>query len=194
MKDTWYADQSDLVKWGTLAHLAESHSLEVIVQVTYLRPGKRAPLSNGESEVPIPPAVWTFFRNVIAVRQLGDSLKRRIIVIDELFVPQCRRQYRESVVAALRREPGPKVVLLDPDTGIAPKKPSGKHVTTEDVVAAWDALRPGDWLAIYQHRSRRKNWKEQARDSFAAVCQVTVQLYGAPKIASDVVLLAARKP
>ncbi len=36
MKDTWYADQRDLVKWGTLAHLAERRSLTAIVQVAYI--------------------------------------------------------------------------------------------------------------------------------------------------------------
>jgi len=36
VKDTWYADQRDLMKWGTLAHHAERHSLTAIVQVAYI--------------------------------------------------------------------------------------------------------------------------------------------------------------
>ncbi len=33
MRNTWYADQRDVVKWGMLAHIAERHSLAAIVQV-----------------------------------------------------------------------------------------------------------------------------------------------------------------
>ena len=194
MKDTWYADQRDLVKWGTLAHLAERHSLAAIVQVAYLRPGTRGALLNGKGEVPISPAVWSFFRDVTAVRSLGDLLHRRIVVIDAPFIPQRRRQYRKNVVESVRSVASAKIVLLDPDTGIAPAKPSGKHVTTEDIAAVWEALQSGDWLAVYQHQSRSKTWKHDARDRFASVCGNDVELYSAPKIAADVLFLATRKP
>ena len=194
MKDTWYADQRDLVKWGTLAHLAERHSLAAIVQVAYLRPGKRGALLNGKGEVPISPAVWSFFREVTAVRSLGDLLHRRIVVIDAHFIPQRRRQYRQAVVESVRSVASSKIVLLDPYTGIAPAKPSGKHVTTEDIAAVWEVLQPGDWIAVYQHQSRSKTWKHDARDRFAAVCGNDVELYSAPEIATDVLFLARRKP
>jgi len=194
VKDTWYSDQRDLVKWGTLAHLAERHSLAAIVQVAYLRPGKRPLLSNGTGEVPIPPAVWGFFRDVTAVRGLGTLLQRHVVVIDEPFVPRRRRQYRQAVVDALSGIDRPKIVLMDPDTGLSPAKPSGKHITADDLAAVWEVLASGDWLAVYQHRSRSRVWKEEARARFAAVCGEAVQLYAAPKIASDVILLAKRKP
>lgn len=194
MRDTWYADQRDLVKWGTLAHLAERHSLAAIVQVAYLRPGRRNALVNGNGEVPIPAAVWSFFRDVTAVCNLGPLLHRKIIVIDKPFMPRRRRQYREAVVESLRSVEGPKIVLLDPDTGIAPAKPSGKHATAEDIAAVWEVLQPGDWIAVYQHRSRSKTWKKDARERFAAVCGDAVQQYAAPKIASDVLFLAEQKP
>ncbi|MGH2397071.1 MAG: hypothetical protein ACRDFW_08795 [bacterium] len=194
MKDTWYADQRDLVKWGTLAHVAERHSLAAIVQVAYLRPGTRGALLNGNGEVPISPAVWSFFRDITTVRNLGDLLHRRIVVIDKPFMPQRRRQYRQAVVESVRSVESSKIVLLDPDTGIAPAKPSGKHVTTEDIAAVWEVLQSGDWIAVYQHRSRSKTWKQDARDRFAAVCGNAVQVYAAPTIASDVLFLAKRKP
>jgi len=194
VKDTWYADQRDLVKWGTLALLAERHSLAAIVQVAYLRPGTRGALLNGKGEVPISPAVWSFFRDVTAVRSLGDLLHRRIVVIDAPFIPQRRRQYRQAVVESVRSVASSKIVLLDPDTGIAPAKPSGKHVTTEDIAAVWEILQSGDWLAVYQHQSRSKTWKHDARDRFAAVCGNDVELYSAPKITADVLFLARRKP
>jgi hypothetical protein len=183
-----------LVKWGTLAHLAEQHSLAVIVQVAYLRLGTRGVLLSGKNEVPISPAVWSFFRNVTAVVSLGDLLHRRVVVIDAPFIPQRRRQYRQAVVESVRGVASSKIVLLDPDTGIAPAKPSGKHVTAEDIAAVWEVLQPGDWIAVYQHRSRSKTWKEDARDRFAAVCGNNVEQYSAPKIAADVLFLGKRKP
>lgn len=194
MRDTWYADQRDLVKWGTLAHLAERHSLAAIVQVAYLRSGERNALLSGDGEVPIPRAVWSFFRDVRAVRDLGRLLHREIIVIDEPFRPRRRQQYREAVVESLRSIEGRKIVLLDPDTGIAPAKPSGKHATAEDIAAVWEVLQPGDWIAVYQHRSRSKTWKQDARERFAAVCGDAVCQFAAPKIASDVLFLAEQKP
>lgn len=194
MKDTWYADHRDLVKWGTLAHLAERHSLVAIVQVAYLRSGTRPALFNGNAEVPLSASVWSFFRDVTSVRGLGDLLHRRIVVVDAPFIPQRRREYRQGVVEALRHVTSSKIVLLDPDTGIAPAKASGKHATVEDIAAVWEVLQPGDWIAVYQHQFRSKTWKQDARDRFAAVCGVDVELYSAPRIAADVLLLAGRKP
>jgi len=194
VRDTWYADHRDLVKWGTLAHIAERQSLAAIVQVAYLRRGTQGALQNGSAEVPIAPAVWSFFRDVTAVRSLGEILSRRIVVIDKPFTPQRRREYRLAVVESVRSIESSKIVLLDPDTGIAPSKPSGKHVTAEDIAAVWEALQPGDWIAVYQHRSRNKTWKQGAQDRFTDVCGNGVQVYQATKIAPDVILLAKRKP
>lgn len=194
MKDTWYGDHRDLVKWGTLAHLAEHNSLEAIVQVAYLRSGTRGTLLNGKSEAPISPAVWSFFRKVTAVCSLGDLLHRQIIVMDAPFIPRRRRQYRQAVVEFVQSIVSSKIVLLDPDTGIAPSKPSGKHVTTEDIAAVWEVLQTGDWLAVYQHQSRSKTWKHDARDRSATVCGNDVEVYSAPRIAPDVLFLARRKP
>ena len=51
MKDTWYGDNRDIVKWGTLAHLAARESIKTIVQIPYLRPGDRPPLQTGSGEL-----------------------------------------------------------------------------------------------------------------------------------------------
>lgn len=194
MKDTWYGDHRDLVKWGTLAHLAQRHALAAIVQVAYLRPGKRPLLHDGRAEVPISPAVWAFFRDPGAVRGLAGTLKCRIVPLHDTFVPRQRKQYREKIIEAVRAVEGAKIVLLDPDTGIAASRATGKHVTTEDMTAVWQVLASGDWLAVYQHRYRDKCWREKARAKLAAVCGTSVELFSAPDVASDVVFLAAQRP
>ena len=194
VKDIWYGDRRDLVKWATLAHLAERHSLMTIVQVPYLRFGARGTLQFDDGQVPILSEVWSFFRDITAVRSLGDILRRQIVVIDEPFVPGRRPAYRHRVVEAVKALESPKIVLLDPDTGLAPAKPTSKHATREDVAAVWEVLQPGDWLAVYQHRSHNKTWKQDAAKRFASMCGDNVELYDAPDIASDVLFLAKRKP
>jgi len=90
MRDTWFADQRDLVKWGALVHLAEQHSLSTIVQVPYLRQGRRERLHIERGEADIHPEVWAFFRDVGSIEALGKRLKRRIVVVDSSFDPRNR--------------------------------------------------------------------------------------------------------
>ena len=40
MRDTWYGDRADLVKWGTLIHLAQREKLGRVVQIAFLRRGE----------------------------------------------------------------------------------------------------------------------------------------------------------
>lgn len=43
MRDIWYSDNRDLVKWGVLAHIARTQFLKTIVQVPYWRQEMRQP-------------------------------------------------------------------------------------------------------------------------------------------------------
>lgn len=38
MRDQWYGDNRDLVKWGGLLELVRRHSVKHVLQVLYLRP------------------------------------------------------------------------------------------------------------------------------------------------------------
>ena len=194
MRDTWYGDKRDLVKWGTLAHIAQRESLDLIVQVPYLRCGERPPLHTNLGHVQIDIAVWSFFRNVYAVEALGAAFGRRIVVIQDAFDRRKRETYRQRVASELARFPQPKVVLLDPDTGIAAGRASGEHVDAEDIKAAWYPLRIGDWLVVYQHASRRKTWREEAQQRFVAACDAKhTEVFTAPEIAWDVAFISAKK-
>lgn len=193
MKDTWYADNRDLVKWGTLAHVAQREALDLIVQVPYLRSGKKALLHTGKETIELPPSVWSFFRNVSAVSSLGKSLGLDIVVISEEFEPQRRAAYCRALIDRISNLSQSKVVLLDPDTGLAPATPRAEHVTASEVEVVWDALREGDWLILYQHAWRDRNWKDDARLKFAAACGVECEMFTAPDIASDVAFFAAKK-
>jgi hypothetical protein len=182
------------VKWGTLAHIAERERLQLIVQVPYPRRGPRPSLRTSDREVAIQPAVWDFFRDLSAVEELGKTLGRKVVVIPDIFDPRQRQRYNQAVIDRLGSLPAPKVVLLDPDTGLASGRPSAKHVTPADVQVIWNAINRDDWLVLYQHASRTKTWRTDARRRFAAICGVQeCEEFTAPDISWDVVFLAVRK-
>ena len=195
MRECWYADKRDLAKWGTLAYIAQREDLQLIVQVPYLRRDARPSLRTRDGEVGIEPAVWDFFRDLSAVEALGKALRRKIVVILDSFDPRQRQRYNEAVINRLRGLPAPKVVLLDPDTGLAAGKHCAEHVTPADVQAAWNAINRGDWLVLYQHASRTEVWRTDGRQRFAAACGLKeCEEFTAPKISADVAFFAAKKP
>ena len=57
MKDIWYGDEGDVVKWSVLLHLARSEGLRLIVQVAFFRHEEPA-LETPDCEVDIPDEVW----------------------------------------------------------------------------------------------------------------------------------------
>lgn len=176
-------------------HIAQQHRLHTIVQVGFFRPGKRAPLVTGSGDVPIDSEVWDFFRDIHRVRSLGRRLGRRVVVIGDKFDPRSRERYRQTVAGEVHRLRAGKVVLLDPDTGIEPGDAAPEHVTVSDVQAVWEALRPRDWLVLYQHASRNAHWQALAKRKFATACsRATVEVFTAPEIASDVAFFGARRP
>lgn len=197
MNDMWYADKRDLVKWGTLVHLASRESLQLIVQVPFLRtPSQDCRLRVSREGQPEAVAeVWEFFRNVHAITALGSRIGRRIVVLGDSFCPDNRSAYRGGIAKAIQGFTEPKAVLLDPDTGLArERRATAKHATHEDVQAIWRILNPGDWLVLYQHAPRAKEWQEPARDSFRQACGAqAVVMFTAEQIAVDVALFAAQK-
>jgi hypothetical protein len=79
LRDTWCGDKRELVKWGTLAHIAQREALDLIVQVPYLRYGERAQLQTSNGEVQIQSSIWNFFRNVSADAGLSGFFKKRSV-------------------------------------------------------------------------------------------------------------------
>ena len=88
MRDCWYADQRDLVKWASLIHLAQSSRSDAILQVAFYRPEDELPklFLNGDS-VPFPPAVYSHFRNVDHIKTLeaASLAGLRIEVFKDIF-------------------------------------------------------------------------------------------------------------
>jgi hypothetical protein len=194
MRDSWYSDDRDLVKWAALVHLATREQLRAVVQVAMFRPGKRVTLDTVSGVITVPEAVWAHFRDLRSIRALGEAVGLEISIIDDRFASKHRVVYFKRVAEALRRMLGPKAVLLDPDTGFEPGKPNAKHITGGDLRTTWDALGAGDWLLLYQHRWRDTRWKEDARSKFRGACDgADVEMFRASGSPGDVILLGARK-
>lgn len=195
MRDQWYANDRDVVKWSALVHLARRESIPTIVQVAMCRPDPPpAPLATALGKVECPSEVVRHFRNLEDIQRLAGATG---LVIEVLLAPfRDRVRYFGGVVERIRRErAGALLVFLDPDIGVVSERPGPEHVSSSEVATLFEALRPGDLLVCYQHGRRQKDWRGKARRAFAnapGVPSFDVEVL-ASDLARDVLLLAARK-
>ena len=199
MRDQWYGDKRDIVKWATLVHLAREQAIKTIFWVVFYRPDdKPEPLRFGKQTFEIPTEVWQHFRNIRHIKRLQKATNLKIKIFRE---PWGKGKDRRSSyikratqkLSAGRR--GRAVVLLDPDTGISTED-SEKHVSNEAVGKIYRALRTGDTLVLYQHAQRyNKDWHETTRKRFADAIEIPVEKARMvqSKIASDVAFFVATK-
>ncbi len=196
MRDTWYGDHRDLIKWGMLVHLARREGIRRIVQIAFLREDAKPTLKTDRGDVDIADEVWSHFRNVKLVEKLGQDAKSKleVEVIDQPFDHKRREAYIQNVSKLLKDHREKKVVLLDPDNGIEPQRAGPEHVKKTEVKEIWSSVRPLGWLVLYQHRRRSVDWLDLTREEFRRACSTEeVETYRAPHIANDVAFFAARR-
>jgi len=195
MRDLWYGDKRDLVKWTVLVHLADRHRADRIVQVAYHRESKYPSVTIGGEKVKIPNAVVEHFRDIAKAAMI--PCRAAVSVLDIPF--QDRETYAQSVASSLKFFSQEKcVVLLDPDTGLAPVHPTMAHVLDTEVRAIWEMLKSGDILVLYQHQTNRRGekWMDPKKSQFERALGVPE---GAAELAfeseaADVALLYIVKP
>ena len=167
MRDEWYSDKRDLVKWAVLLQLAELHKIATILQVAYYRPtpwdGKSIEID--DCAYPLPIEVVSHFRNIKNIAKLASNA--RVKVLDA----PChdRAEYLQRILMGIRKLPKePAIVFLDPDTGLEPKTATLKHVREKELQKIWHVLRPGDLLVFYQHQTNRggRPWVEKKKAQF----------------------------
>lgn len=195
MRTIWFGDNRDLVKWATLLHVARQHNLSVILQICFLNPHEFPPVTVDGVTVPVPREVIKQFRSLRSVERLSKAV--------EIKVFDCplrnRVDYLNEAIRYIGQFSGrQRGVFLDPDTGLAPRRPDMTHVTENEVREFWTALEPRDVLMLYQHQTNRDGspWVEQKRKQFAAAIRVPlpeVKVGRAESIARDVVFYYARK-
>lgn len=196
MQTQWYGDKRDVVKWATLIHLCKEQALRIIVQVPFLNDAEFShELRIDRQPKQFPKTVWSHFRDLKHIEELGRHENLDIHIIDGQFSQGERAAYISRVSETVDRYiEFPKAVLLDPDTGISPQTPDARHVMMEEITTVWRRLKQGDWLVLYQHASRKKNWRTAQRGKFARACGgVPVRTYDCGTIAHDVVFFCTRR-
>lgn len=195
MRELYYSDKRDLVKWGVLVELAARHRVRHILQVLYYRPTVWPDLEIDGLRVALPDVVVRHFRDLKTI--CGLECHATVDVVDEPFGD--RRTYLELVLDRLRsRSESPGIVFLDPDTGLAPRSAGPEHVLESELAAIWRALPLGDLLVFYQHQTNRNGepWIQPKKAQFQRAVGLRSDDVGigqAPQIASDVVFFFAQK-
>lgn len=196
MRNAWYGDKRDIVKWSVLLQLAKKYRLSVIVQICFLNMYEFPPIYLDGETFPVPSEVLKQFRTIRSVESISEKV--RVAVFDELFSD--RRQYLSNALRFIRQfAEYPRAIFLDPDTGLAPSKASVKHVTDDEINSFWSMLSPGDILVIYQHKTNYagKPWIEDKKQQLAQAIHVdasNVKVANGEQIADDVVFFYVCKP
>lgn len=170
MREQFYGDSRDVSKWSVIAQLAAGHQVRNVLQVAMLRPDR--PDTQGSTRhdpLYCHPRVKAFFdrERQIGVRDLRRvsslpahcNFSFRVDVVGEGFWGEgfgpYRAAYFRGVLARLAALSDPKLVLLDPDTGITTERyPSPEHVGVKELSTVHECLVQGDVLLIYQHKPR----------------------------------------
>lgn len=194
MRDIYFGDRRDRVKWGALVHIARKAGLRSILQVAYSRNLENRKLETPAGTVDIDDEVWRFFSSLDRVVDLGTKLGLTIRVVDAPFAKATRSRYFDQVLADLALMPRPALVFLDPDTGVSDRA-EVEHTDRSDAECVWRALQPGEWLVVYQHADHTSTWLDRRRALLAHWCEgVDVVAYTGSPIARDVALLAVTRP
>jgi hypothetical protein len=207
MRNQWYGDKRDLVKWGVLLRLAHLYGAGRILQVAYYRETAwDCPLMLDAQQYPIDKAVIDHFRNIRNIRKL--PAQPRIDVITSRFSD--RQRYTQEILREIASSGDKSIVFLDPDTGLEPQGKAGlKHVRESELFQIWAGMRAGDVLVLYQHqtnRDARRPWIDSKRAQFERALGLppaTAKVARAAKVPSnsgmlqlarDVVFFYCQKP
>jgi hypothetical protein len=206
VRDKWYGDKHDLVKWSVLLKLASSYHTNTIVQAAYYRPETIPPkaIEIDGRKCSLPCAVYKHFRNVMDITRMRSS-GVRIKVVDSVWSAEVRKSsaYMQDVKTkrAQLSIDSPCIIFLDPDTGLEPPKsnPKLEHVLESELKQIWkEIVREDDVLVFYQHKAGRKkgeSWIRPKKEQFECALGLPK---GAAKIArgkaaTDVVFFFAQK-
>ncbi len=195
MRDVWFSDNRDLVKWGVLIRLADMYEARRILQVAYYRPSDFPQIEIDGNDFEIPKEVLAHFRNLRTVGGIGSNV--RITVFDPVF--EDRAIHDQAVLALLPAFAQERcIVFLDPDTGLEPQNPSLDHVLNGEASAIYTNMKVGDVFAFYQHQTNRGGhpWIEPKRLQLTAALQLpqnAIKVARGHGIASDVVFFFVQK-
>lgn len=194
MRNQWYGDNRDLVKWAEVFRLAQDGQRQV-VYVPMPNPDDppfdTLRLSSGAG---LPQQVVQHFRDMGKVDQIPWPCG---FVSVQGAMTDRAAYFRAVRTKVMERLGHPLVVVFDPDTGIEPKSGAGPtHVARDELREVFDLLRPKDVLVLYQHARRTNGWLAEISDDVAAALGVPLGLVRAVRcveLAWDVALLTVEK-
>ncbi len=196
MRDKYYGDKRDLVKWGVLLQLATLFHIRKSLQVAYFRPSQWGDLDIDGMFYELPQPVIEHFRNFRNITKLTTNPK--IQVVSSTFSSN-RRVYAREVLRVLGKPSNERrIVFLDPDTGLESQTPNLQHVLDSEVAEIWGKMGSGEVLVLYQHQTNYggKPWIEPKRKQFEdaiGLAPGTAKVAKASKIAPDVAFFYAEK-
>jgi hypothetical protein len=196
MRDKFFADNRDLVKWAVLHRLAGIFQAQRILQLAFYRPSEFESIIIDGQEYGIPQEVLAHFRDLRTIGNINSEIC--VDVFYDLF--EHRGSYLEAVKDFLSRFLRERcVVFLDPDTGLEPQHPSLDHVLESEARAIWEATKSGDVYVFYQHQTNRagRPWIEPKRRQLEEALRLpehSIKIAQGPQIAHDVVFFYMQKP
>ena len=208
MKDIWFSDSRDIVKWGVLAHLAKPPHKTLAVQLAFYRQEKPSQYklrhltgSTTQNHIEFPELVLRAFERRI------DQIKEKTLGINlELYDAPFKGQYsggstyRDRYITTFlnwltaTRKERTVVLLADPDTGLEPTKKGPEYIKETELQRLFEGLKDGDWLVLYQHAPRKTEWIEDHRGRLSRLLAGhAVEVFDCPEVAEDVAFFAVRK-
>ena len=196
MKDQWYGDKRDLIKWGGIVHLCNKTGIKHVLQVAYYRESTPPRLSFDGLKEDIPIEVCEHFRDIEDIKRLGKKAGLIIDVVKNEFRQANRKEYNTYICKRIQKQTNRQTVFLDPDTGLASRNAKEEHVKSDEVSMIWKSVKRGDVLVLYQHSFRDSDWKSIRRKQIAEACGIDrskVKKWEDPLSASDVVFFFCEK-
>ena len=197
----WYGDEKDIAKWATSMEIVSLEDIGRIVQVAMWtdQPHQDYPdlnhgLVRAANDADFVACVTDHFRELNGVKSLADDFGIEIVVWPEQFIHAGRGDYFNRVHDAIRESTSRTLWLFDPDNGIEPAGgATNKHISLQELADVYDLIPKGDYIAVYQHNTRRPAWQETARQHLSEVLGGrTVELYRS-EVTGQAVMLAIRK-
>jgi len=195
MRNRWYSDNRDLVKWSILTHLARMTAATRILQIAYFRHDTFAGIEIDAEPFEISSELKAHFRDIRRIKDLSSPVK--ISIFDMVF--ENRDEYLDQATNFITSFADEQcIVFLDPDTGLEPAHPNLNHVLEEEIEKFWATLKSGDVLVFYQHQTNRNGapWMELKRRQFERAIKApegTVKIAHGLKLARDVAFFYVRK-
>lgn len=126
MRDKFFGDKRDLVKWAVLFQLAKDFRAQRILQLAFYQPSEFAKITINKKECDIPPEVLVHFRDIRKIAAIQSEIQ--VTVFDIPF--DNRYSYLKDVISFLPCFQNQTcVVFLDPDIGLEPSRnPNFDHV------------------------------------------------------------------